>query len=51
MEVFNYIQLDLISRTDLAVYMKIFQYYNGDIGYTYPTIPQLHKIMKDKKRY
>jgi predicted transcriptional regulator len=41
MEVFDYIQLDLISHTDLVVYMKLYQYYNEDIGYAYPTIPQL----------
>ncbi|TVX77812.1 transcriptional regulator [Peribacillus simplex] len=41
MEVFDYIQLDLISHTDLVVYMKLYQYYNVEIGYAYPTIPQL----------
>ncbi|WP_057915925.1 helix-turn-helix domain-containing protein [Peribacillus muralis] len=38
---FDYIQLDLISHTDLVVYMKLYQYYNLDIGYAYPTVPQL----------
>ncbi|MFF2290481.1 helix-turn-helix domain-containing protein [Peribacillus butanolivorans] len=41
MELFDYVQLDLISHTDLVVYMKLYQYYNVEIGYAYPTIPQL----------
>jgi predicted transcriptional regulator len=41
MEVFDYIQLGLITHTDLAVYMKLYQYYNEEIGYAYPTVAQL----------
>lgn len=41
MELYNYIQLDLISHTDVFVYMKLYDQYNEKIGYAYPTIPQL----------
>ena len=38
---FDYIQLDLITHTDLVVYIKLLQLYNNDYGYAFPTIPQL----------
>lgn len=41
MELFDYVQLDLISHTDMVVFEKLLQFYNTDLGYAYPTIPQL----------
>lgn len=41
MELFDYIQLGLITHTDLVVYMKLLQFYNPDYGYAFPTIDQL----------
>lgn len=41
MELYDYLQLDLISHTDLIIYMKLYDQFNEDYGYAYPTIPQL----------
>ncbi|MGG0122155.1 helix-turn-helix domain-containing protein [Bacillus paranthracis] len=41
MELFDYIQLGLITHTDLAVYMKLLQLYNENYGYAFPTIERL----------
>lgn len=41
MELFDYVQLNLISHTDLIVYVKLLQLYNHKEGYAYPTIPML----------
>jgi len=41
MELFNYIELELINRNDFVVYVKLLQFYNENLGYAYPTIPQL----------
>lgn len=41
MELFDYIQLKLITHTDLVIYVKLLQLYNSDYGYAFPTIPQL----------
>ncbi|WP_337050743.1 helix-turn-helix domain-containing protein [Priestia megaterium] len=41
MELFDYVQLELISHTDLAVYMKLYDLVNVEQGYAFPTIPQL----------
>jgi predicted transcriptional regulator len=41
MELFDYIQLGLITHTDLVVYVKLLQLYNHKKGYAYPTIPHL----------
>ncbi|WP_224653697.1 helix-turn-helix domain-containing protein, partial [Escherichia coli] len=41
MELYDYIQIDLISHTDVILYMKLFDLYNIETGYAYPTIPQL----------
>lgn len=41
MELFDYIQLELISHTDLAIYMKLYDLVNVEQGYAFPTIPQL----------
>lgn len=41
MEIFNYIELGMISHTDLVVYVKLLQFYNVEKGYAYPTVPQL----------
>lgn len=38
---FDYLQLELINHTDLVVYMKLHQFYNKELGYAFPTIPQL----------
>ncbi|MEK4715914.1 transcriptional regulator [Sporosarcina sp. FSL K6-5500] len=38
---FDYVQLELISHTEYVVYVKLLQFYNLDLGYAYPTIPQL----------
>ncbi|HDR7661077.1 TPA: transcriptional regulator [Bacillus wiedmannii] len=41
MELFNYIQLGLITHTDLVVYVKLLQLYNENYGYAFPTIERL----------
>lgn len=41
MELFDYVQLELISHTDLAIYMKLYDLVNVEQGYAFPTIPQL----------
>ncbi|MEK4743879.1 helix-turn-helix domain-containing protein [Bacillus sp. FSL R9-9481] len=41
MELFDYIQLGLITHTDLVVYVKLLQLYNPKHGYAYPTIEKL----------
>ncbi|WP_430530409.1 helix-turn-helix domain-containing protein [Bacillus cereus] len=38
---FDYIQLGLITHTDLVVYMKLLQRYNENYGYAFPTIERL----------
>lgn len=40
-ELYNYIQLDLISHSDVIIYMRLYDLSNDKIGYAYPTIPQL----------
>ncbi|PEZ55069.1 MULTISPECIES: helix-turn-helix domain-containing protein [Bacillus cereus group] len=41
MELFDYIQLGLITHTDLVVYVKLLQLYNESYGYAFPTIERL----------
>ncbi|HDR7439694.1 TPA: transcriptional regulator [Bacillus toyonensis] len=41
MELFDYIQLGLITHTDLVVYVKLLQLYNENYGYAFPTIERL----------
>lgn len=41
MELFDYIQLGLITHTDLVVFVKLLQLYNPKHGYAYPTIEKL----------
>lgn len=41
MELFDYVQLELLSHTDLAVYMKLYDLVDVEQGYAFPTIPQL----------
>lgn len=43
MELFDYIQMRLITHTDLVIYVKLLQLYNHKEGYAYPTISQLMK--------
>ncbi|MDG4655546.1 transcriptional regulator [Ectobacillus antri] len=38
---FDYVQLGLITHTNLVVYVKLLQLYNENYGYAFPTIPQL----------
>lgn len=40
-DLFNYLELGLITPTDFTVYMKLTQFYNAELGYAFPTIPQL----------
>ena len=40
-ELFDYIELGLITDTDLVVYLKLYDLYNVSEGYAFPTIPQL----------
>lgn len=40
-DLFNYLELGLITHTDVTVYMKLTQFYNAEFGYAFPTIPQL----------
>lgn len=41
MELYDYIQLEIISHRDAIVYVKLYDLYNEEYGYAYPTIPQL----------
>ncbi|KXH83729.1 helix-turn-helix domain-containing protein [Sporosarcina sp. HYO08] len=41
MELFDYLQLELITRTDITVYIRLCDFYNEEYGYAFPTIPQL----------
>lgn len=41
MELFDYVQLGLITHTDLVVYVKLYDLYNDAYGYAFPTIPKL----------
>ncbi|CAG9612804.1 hypothetical protein BACCIP111899_01982 [Bacillus rhizoplanae] len=41
MELFDYIQLGLITHTDLVIYVKLLQRYNENYGYAFPTIEHL----------
>lgn len=41
LDLFNYLELGLISHADFTVYMKLTQFYNKDLGYAFPNIPQL----------
>ncbi|UTV31696.1 helix-turn-helix domain-containing protein [Bacillus altitudinis] len=40
-ELYDYIQLDLISHSDVIIYMRLYDLSNDKLGYAYPTIPQL----------
>lgn len=40
-DLFNYLELGLITHTDFTVYMKLTQFYNVEFGYAFPTIAQL----------
>ncbi|MBK0072358.1 helix-turn-helix domain-containing protein [Bacillus sp. S56] len=50
MELFDYVQLGLITHTDLVVYVKLLQLYNQNEGYAFPTIEKLmiHTRIKGK---
>nr|WP_235701431.1 transcriptional regulator [Bacillus altitudinis] len=41
MQLFDYIQLKLITHTDLVVYVKLLQRYNENYSYAFPTIEHL----------
>ncbi len=41
MELFDYVQLGLITHTDLVVYVKLYDLYNENYGYAFPTISKL----------
>lgn len=41
MELYNYVQLKLISHTDLVIYIKLYDQFNLEYGYAFPTISQL----------
>jgi hypothetical protein len=38
---YNYLELGLITGNELAVYIRLYQYYNVELGYAFPTISQL----------
>jgi len=38
---YNYVELGLISSSEAMVYIRLYQYYNVEYGYAFPTIPQL----------
>lgn len=40
-DLFNYLELGLITHTDFVVFMKLTQFYNAEYGYAFPTISQL----------
>lgn len=40
-DLFNYLELGLITHTDFVVFMKLTQFYNSEYGYAFPTISQL----------
>lgn len=46
MDLFNYVQLELITHTDFVVYVKLLQLYREEYGYAYPTIKQLMVITR-----
>jgi hypothetical protein len=41
MELFDYLELGLITRTDFVIYLKLYQYYNEEYGYAFPTVLQI----------
>ncbi|TXC89881.1 transcriptional regulator [Metabacillus litoralis] len=41
MELYDYLEIGLISGNDLVVYIRLLRYYNPEYGYAYPTIAQL----------
>lgn len=41
MTLFDYLQLELITKVDMVVYIRLMAYYNKDYGYAFPTIRQL----------
>ena len=45
---FDYVQLKLITHTDVVVYMKLLQLFNGDYGYAFPTVSQLMRYTNVK---
>ncbi|QFT88079.1 hypothetical protein FIU87_05460 [Bacillus sp. THAF10] len=45
-DIFNYIELGLITGNDLTVFIKLLDLYNLDYGYAYPTIDQLEVMTK-----
>lgn len=47
MDLFNYVELDLISSNDFVIYIKLLQLYNEEYGDAFPTVPQL-QIMTNK---
>lgn len=40
-ELFDYLELGIITDTDLVTYLKLLDLYNVKEGYAFPTIPQL----------
>ncbi|WP_460230459.1 helix-turn-helix domain-containing protein, partial [Bacillus cereus] len=45
-ELFDYIQLGLITHTDMVIYIKLLQLYNPNYGYAFPTIDQLRSYTR-----
>lgn len=41
MELFDYLELGLISRNAFVVFVRLLKHYNPDYGYAFPTIAQL----------
>jgi predicted transcriptional regulator len=39
--IFNYVELGLISGNDLMVWIKLYQFDNNQLGYAFPSLPQL----------
>jgi predicted transcriptional regulator len=40
-EIFNYLELRLLSSNDMCVYLKLLRLYNHEYGYAYPSIKKL----------
>lgn len=49
-EIFDYLELGLISPKDISVYIKLLDLYNENYGYAYPTISQLRRMVGIKSK-
>jgi len=50
MDLFSYLELGLISKTDAVVYIKLLDLFNENYGYAYPTISQLRMMTNTRSK-